>query len=175
MTNEQDNKPQKLTLSAPKLSLNKKVDTPAMRQSFLQSRTQNVTVQVKKSQVSHLTLTKAPEHSGPGHLTSSEFHKRLDVVRRAAAEEEEKKEEKLDTSMIGTLSDFGIEMPIKKPVVEEQEDLSSETPSLKPIIHHVKKHATVAEEVKEEDTKAVDNKVFCRSRSGNCLFDDTLQ
>ena len=159
MTNEQDNKPQKLTLSAPKLSLNKKVDTPAMRQSFLQSRTQNVTVQVKKSQVSHLTLTKAPEHSGPGHLTSSEFHKRLDVVRRAAAEEEEKKEEKLDTSMIGTLSDFGIEMPIKKPVVEEQEDLSSETPSLKPIIHHVKKHATVAEEVKEEDTKAVDNKV----------------
>lgn len=160
MTNEQDtNKPgpQKLTLST-KLSLTKKVDAPALRQNFVQSRTQSVTVQVKKSQVSHLTLTKAPDNSAPGHLTSSEFHKRLDVVRRAAAEDEAKKEEKFDASLVGTLSDFGIEMPTKpSPVIESA---AEETDSTDTIIHH-KKHLPVKENIAtiDEDPKAPDNKV----------------
>ena len=157
MTNEQDNKPaagpQKLTLSTSKLSLTKKVDAPALRQSFLQSKAQSVTVQVKKSQVSHLTLTRAP-----GHLTSSEFHKRLDVVRKAAAEDEAKKEEKFDSSLVGTLSDFGIEMPVKQEVPEQNETSDTDSPGA--ITHH-KKHLPIkdVEIAKEEDPKAADNKV----------------
>lgn len=155
--------PPKLTLSTPKLSLNKKVDSASVRQNFIQSKTQNVTVHVKKSQVSHLTLTKAPEYSGPGHLTSSEFHKRLDVVRKAAAEEETKKDEKDDDSgLIGTLSDFGITLPTKK--TDDEEDV------LKPGIQNVgftkpstnpsqsKKH-THHNPVNSDDDKVSENKV----------------
>ena len=165
MTDEKDNNPQKLapklTLGTPKLSLNRTVNTPASRQSFAQSKTQqNVTVQVKKSHVSHLTLTKKPaEQASPGHLTSTEFHKRLDVVRKAAALEEEQKEEKTDNSLIGTLSDFGIEMPVRKAAVEGKEE--DKDNSTKPNTHHHVKHPHIkeADPSKEEDVKLSDSKV----------------
>lgn len=157
MTDEQTNKPAKLTLGTSKLSLNKSAEGQSLRQSFVQSKTQNVTVQVKKSKVSHLVLNKAPISEAAGHLTSTEFHKRLDVVRKAAALEEQK-EEKQDSSLIGTLSDFGIEMPVKKPqALEPEATIETAEQSL---IATKKHYPTKAVEIeKEDETKSTEAKV----------------
>lgn len=85
MTDDNDKKPQKLTLNTGKLSLNKKLDSGSLRQNYM-SRSNNVTVEVKKSASAMFTATKADTNSGS--LTNSEFNKRLDIIRKASHQAE---------------------------------------------------------------------------------------
>jgi translation initiation factor IF-2 len=158
MDKETEHKQQKLVLNTTKLSLKKPVDASTLRQSFVTSKTQNVTVEIKKSKLPHLTLSKGhdvDQSSGATHLTSTEFHKRLDVVRRAAAEEEASPAASSSSNeLIGTLSDFGIEMPTE-PI---QKEISNIAPQTEDLSHTNKKHTYAnknhleAEDVTEKKT-----------------------
>lgn len=146
MTEDQDKKQKKLTLNTGKLSLNKKLDPSALRKNYV-SRTSNVTVEVKKSNVNMPV-------AGDSGLTNSEFSKRLDIIRRAS-KADEAKEQKYDREEIGTLSNFGVEKS-----QEVQKDDASQNIDAGPTEkeaaakQHPKKHtAIIAKPTEEPPTK----------------------
>ena len=123
MTDNKENKPPKLMLNTSKLSLNKKVDGLALRQNYVTSRTNNVTVEVKKSKAISSAEKQFTELTSGG-LSSFELNKRLDLIRRASADEKPVvPSDETHANVIGTLSDFGIE---KSAVVEEIEEKDDE-------------------------------------------------
>ncbi len=102
MSEEQNGQkaPTKLGLSTNTLKLSRSFDSPKLQQSFTQSRSNNVAVEVKKkrfavkeqpkSDLNELLKTQA----GPDNLTNDEFHSRLNAIKQAAAEEVTKQSKK---------------------------------------------------------------------------------
>jgi translation initiation factor IF-2 len=149
MTDENDKKPGKLTLNTGKLSLNKKVDSGSLRQNYM-SRSNNVTVEVKKSASTMFSSTKSDTNTGS--LTNSEFSKRLDIIRKASHQAElAEKASLVDNSLIGSLSDFGIERVEENSLENEDVIINSDEDDNKNLS---KKHSHFTKV--EEDTEAVD-------------------
>jgi translation initiation factor IF-2 len=150
-----ENKPQKLTLH--KLSIGKKLDPNALRQNYV-SRSNNVTVEVKKSKAAP-SFMQTQSDVAAGGLTTTEFSKRLDVIRRASTivEKEEfveNAEKEVQEGIVGSLSDFGIE---KSDIAEVAvlEDDSKDDHSSK---HAIKKHPGFIDEDEESLDKKTDAK-----------------
>jgi len=161
MTDDKENKPQKLTLN--KLSLGKKPDSNALRQNYV-SRTNNVTVEVKKSKIAPTFMSNKGDASA-GQLTTTEFSKRLDVIRRASVvvdqqESEEQEDVEIEGGVVGTLSDFGIEKIEKIEIVEtvDEDSVKNETQDHN-VKHTAKKHPSFIDEEEVDTDKKTDSKV----------------
>ena len=103
MTETNEDKPKKLTLSGPKLSLNKVVETPGVTKTFVSSKS-NTIVEVRKSKNTNTGLSLGKIVSAAGReteFTSEEFNKRLNLLKKAA---EEAKAKEADSSKVSTLS-----------------------------------------------------------------------
>ncbi|MCC2646426.1 MAG: infB [Rickettsiaceae bacterium] len=104
-TDNKDDKPKKLTLSGNKLSLNKTVDVSALKKNFITSRTNTVTVEVKRNKISPQGLGKATKDEGDnaavvrdaGGLTNAEVNARLNVLKRAAETSKHRQENEAKT------------------------------------------------------------------------------
>ncbi len=92
MTENIEDKPKKLTLSSNKLSLNRTVDLSNIKKNFITSRSNTVTVEVKRNKLSTVNssqnlkdevarLSLSQDNSG---LTNAEMQSRLNVLKRAA-------------------------------------------------------------------------------------------
>jgi translation initiation factor IF-2 len=105
-TDNKDDKPKKLTLSGNKLSLNKTVDVSALKKNFITSRTNTVTVEVKRNKLSPQGLGKTIKDEGDnaavvrdaGGLTNAEVNARLNVLKRAAETSKHRQENEAKTT-----------------------------------------------------------------------------
>ncbi|HJD55605.1 MAG TPA: translation initiation factor IF-2 [Rickettsia endosymbiont of Pyrocoelia pectoralis] len=122
MTDNQENKPKKLTLGSTKLTLNKSFESFANAQSFVNAKSKTL-VEVRKSSTGNTTLSLNKEKGG-SEAGSEEFTRRLSILKKAA------EQSKLnDNSQISTLSKLAsINQPIApKPEFSEiNEELEEE-------------------------------------------------
>lgn len=107
MTEEEKNKPKKLTLSSSKLSLGtRSIDQASLKQSFLNAKNKTVTVEVKKNKASSLSVNSQSNYSdAKTDALTAELSKKLSIFKKA--EEIKAKEDKSDDKpqeRIGTLS-----------------------------------------------------------------------
>lgn len=156
MTEDKDKK--KLKLNTGKLSLNKKLDSSALHKNYV-SRTRNVTVEVKKNNVTNIP-------SPDSNLSNSEFSKRLDIIRKASSAKENNVEEDNNRDQIGSLSDFAVKKPEEKkeekPKVQAAPD--AENSDKEKNKQHHKKHHNIhvkpkAEEESPKNDTTTKNKV----------------
>lgn len=85
MTDNQENKPKKLTLSNTKLSLNKSFDSLASTQSFVNAKSKTL-VEVRKSSSGSTTTLSLNKEKGSLETGSSsgseEFNRRLSILKK---------------------------------------------------------------------------------------------
>lgn len=134
MTEEQGDKPKKLTLGSSRLSLNRTLDPTSLKQNYVTSRTSNsVTVEVRKnrSTTSNIHNTPADIEASANLLDNDEFRKRLNIFKRAAEQAQQKTlDVKDDEERIGSLSTFGttkIEPKLEDVPSVEQNDIVKPT------------------------------------------------
>ncbi len=165
MTDNQENKPKKLTLSGSKLSLgNSSLNSSSLKQSFITSRTNTVTVEVKQNKISSLSLSKKPleepaTKSISGSDLSPELSKKLSIFKNAERIKAEEIVEDKDQEKVGSLS-FA---PKKEVIVDDIKVVAEavkqekEAVALKPS-HHVKKSNDIFDdEETAEKKKALEN------------------
>lgn len=165
MTDNQENKPKKLTLSGSKLSLgNSSLNSSALKQSFITSRTNTVTVEVKQNKISSLSLSKKPvEESLTKNMSDSELSpelsKKLSIFKNAERIKAEEIVEDQTQEKVGSLS-FA---PKKEVIVD---DIEVDVPTVKQekdslalkASHHVKKTNDIFDdEETAEKKKALEN------------------
>ena len=147
MTDNQEIKPKKLTLSGTKLSLgNRSITSSALKQSFITSRSSTVTVEVKQNKTSSLSLSKKPMHQTQDNnisdnTLSPELSKKLSIFKNAERIKAEEALEEKPKERIGALS-FASKTPdvkvkeseIDVPAVKQEKEFSTSKSS-----HHIKK------------------------------------
>ncbi|MGX6959878.1 MAG: translation initiation factor IF-2 [Rickettsia endosymbiont of Pentastiridius leporinus] len=135
MTDNQENKPKKLTLGSTKLTLNKSFESLANAQSFVNAKSRTL-VEVRKSSTGTTTLSLNKEKGG-SETGSEEFTRRLSILKKAA------EQSKLsDNSQISTLSKLAsinqhvtpkLEIPeIDKKIEEENQEINENKEEVKP-------------------------------------------
>lgn len=126
MTEEENNKPKKLTLSPSKLSLGtRSIDQASLKQSFLNARNNTVTVEVKKNKISSLSLNSGTSNELKNTELSPELTKKLSIFKKA--EEIKAKEEQIEEKSqdrVGALS-------FAKPQHAKEEIKKLEEPEIK--------------------------------------------
>lgn len=115
MTEEQSDKPKKLTLGTSRLSLNKTIDPTLLKQNYVTLRSNSsVMVEVKKSRASLGDSAAAgPEDAAE----NEEVRKRLNIFKKATEQAKIKSLEPKEEEKIGSLSKFG-----SMPIDDESED-----------------------------------------------------
>jgi len=147
MTDNQETKPKKLTLSNTKLSLNKSFESFASTQNFVNAKSKTL-VEVRKSSsgTTALSLNKEKNSLNETSSGSEEFNRRLSILKKAA------EQSKLnDNSQISTLSKLA---SINQSATSKAELL--ETPQEEQVTGEVK-DKTKIEEVKEDGELASQN------------------
>lgn len=97
MTENQENKPKKLTLGGGRLSLNKPIDPSGLSKTFVSSKSSTI-VEVRKSKtpLGALSLSRSSEaENKEQEVRPEEFKKRLNLLKRAAEEAQRGDETKL--------------------------------------------------------------------------------
>jgi len=145
MTDNQENKPKKLTLGNTKLSLNKSFDSLASTQNFVNTKSKTL-VEVRKSLTGTTTLSLNKEKSSLNQTTSDsgseEFNRRLSILKKAA------EQSKLnDNSQISTLSKLASINQSNIPKVESSE--TDDSTEQEKIDKHVE--GTPTEEIKNNE------------------------
>jgi translation initiation factor IF-2 len=138
-TENKDDKPKKLTLSGNKLSLNKTVDVSALKQNFITSRTNTVTVEVKRNKLS-VGQKPIKEESvissvrDAGGLTNAELSARLNVLKRAAetSKTRQENESKFAEEKASEAAEENFELVQDVLGVEETQKETLKEPVLKP-------------------------------------------
>lgn len=131
MTEEQSDKPKKLTLGGSRLSLNRTVDPSSLKQNYVTLRTNNsVTVEVKKNRLSTSiqSTTNIDDSTNANPLDNEEFRKKLNLFKRATEQAQQKTlEVKDDEERIGSLSTFGSQKTEQKSatVTDDVENVKS--------------------------------------------------
>ncbi|XVN41677.1 MAG: translation initiation factor IF-2 [Rickettsia endosymbiont of Argas persicus] len=124
MTDNQENKPKKLTLSNTKLSLNKSFDSLASTQNFVNARSKTL-VEVRKS-TSNTTLSLSKEKNSLTQTTSDsgseEFNRRLSILKKAV--EQSKLNDNSQISTLSKLTSINQSTPSK---VEQSEEINKKT------------------------------------------------
>ncbi len=127
MTEDQNNKPKKLTLSSSKLSLgNRSIDPAALKQSFLTSKNKTVTVEVRKNKISSSGLEIRSEFNSHNNDLSPELSKKLSIFKKAEEikAREEVFEDNTPQEKIGSLS-FSNTKPQQEKVKNDLEESKS--------------------------------------------------
>lgn len=157
MTDNQETKPKKLTLSNTKLSLNKSFESLASTQNFVNAKSKTL-VEVRKSSSGTTALSLNKEKSNFKQNSdngSEEFNRRLSILKKAA------EQSKLnDNSQISTLSKLAsvnqLVIPKAEPV-ENDKKVEQEKP-------------TINKEIKEEEVKNSEELTAQKSKKREDIF-----
>lgn len=169
MTDNQETKPKKLTLSNTKLSLNKSFDSLASTQNFVNAKSKTL-VEVRKSSSGATTLSLNKEKnnlnetgSGSG---SEEFNRRLSILKRAA--EQSKLNGDPQISTLSKLASINQSATSKAEFSEIDEEIEQEIPEVKEEVkvEEVKDTEELQKPKKKEDIFAKSPLVGTRTRYG---------
>ncbi|ASX27354.1 translation initiation factor IF-2 [Rickettsia sp. MEAM1 (Bemisia tabaci)] len=141
MTDNQENKPKKLTLSNTKLSLNKSFDSLASTQNFVNAKSKTL-VEVRKSSSGSTTTLSLNKEKGSLETGSSsgseEFNRRLSILKKAA--EQSKLNDNSQISTLSKLASINQSIASQEDPIEIEQEESSDTNKVKeePKIEEVK-------------------------------------
>lgn len=172
---EEDNKSKKLTLPSGKLTLGKALDSSALRERFINSRTSTVAVEVKKRSGSPVGYS---EHDSAhtGTFSDDEVSKKLHLLKQAAEEAKQKEEarisaaeeKRLATAQISQSGQEVDEVAEKvenddakevASVIETKEGAQPTAPQdLINLARQAQKHSKDAQEARDTDEEEVGNK-----------------
>ena len=156
MTDNQENKPKKLTLSNTKLSLNKSFDSLASTQNFVNAKSKTL-VEVRKSSSGSTTTLSLNKEKGSLETSSSsgseEFNRRLSILKKAA--EQSKLNDNSQISTLSKLASINQSIASQEDPIEVEQEESSNTNKVKeePKIEEVKdiEESTLQTPKKKED------------------------
>ncbi|WP_342170204.1 translation initiation factor IF-2 [Rickettsia endosymbiont of Seladonia tumulorum] len=148
MTDNQENKPKKLTLSNTKLSLNKSFDSLASTQNFVNAKSKTL-VEVRKSSSGSTTTLSLNKEKGSLETGSSsgseEFNRRLSILKKAA--EQSKLNDNPQISTLSKLASINQSIASQEDPIEVEQEESSDTNKVK--------EETKIEEVKDTEESAL--------------------
>ncbi|WP_419235235.1 translation initiation factor IF-2 [Rickettsia endosymbiont of Nabis limbatus] len=132
MTDNQENKPKKLTLTNTKLSLNKYFDSLASTQNFVNAKSKTL-VEVRKSSSGSTTTLSLNKEKGSLETGSSsgseEFNRRLSILKKAA--EQSKLNDNSQISTLSKLASINQSIASQEDPVEVEQEESSDTNKVK--------------------------------------------
>ncbi|HJD61733.1 MAG TPA: translation initiation factor IF-2 [Rickettsia endosymbiont of Columbicola hoogstraali] len=132
MTDNQENKPKKLTLSNTKLSLNKSFDSLASTQNFVNAKSKTL-VEVRKSSSGSTTTLSLNKEKGSLETGSSsgseEFNRRLSILKKAA--EQSKLNDNSQISTLSKLASINQSIASQEDPIEIEQEESSDTNKVK--------------------------------------------
>ncbi|WP_395476307.1 translation initiation factor IF-2 [Rickettsia endosymbiont of Pantilius tunicatus] len=171
MTDNQENKPKKLTLSNTKLSLNKSFDSLASTQNFVNAKSKTL-VEVRKSSSGSTTTLSLNKEKGSLETGSSsgseEFNRRLSILKKAA--EQSKLNDNSQISTLSKLASINQSIASQEDPVEVEQEESSDTNKVKeePKIEEVKdtEESALQTPKKKEDIFVKSPLVGTRTRYG---------
>lgn len=171
MTDNQENKPKKLTLSNTKLSLNKSFDSLASTQNFVNAKSKTL-VEVRKSSSGSTAILSLNKEKGSLETGSSsgseEFNRRLSILKKAA--EQSKLNDNSQISTLSKLASINQSIASQEDPVEVEQEESSDTNKVKeePKIEEVKdtEESALQTPKKKEDIFVKSPLVGTRTRYG---------
>ncbi|HJD62177.1 MAG TPA: translation initiation factor IF-2 [Rickettsia endosymbiont of Degeeriella rufa] len=171
MTDNQENKPKKLTLSNTKLSLNKSFDSLASTQNFVNAKSKTL-VEVRKSSSGSTTTLSLNKEKGSLETGSSsgseEFNRRLSILKKAA--EQSKLNDNSQISTLSKLASINQSIASQEDPIEIEQEESSDTNKVKgePKIEEVKdtEESALQTPKKKEDIFVKSPLVGTRTRYG---------
>lgn len=171
MTDNQENKPKKLTLSNTKLLLNKSFDSLASTQNFVNAKSKTL-VEVRKSSSGSTTTLSLNKEKGSLETGSSsgseEFNRRLSILKKAA--EQSKLNDNSQISTLSKLASINQSIASQEDPVEVEQEESSDTNKVKeePKIEEVKdtEESALQTPKKKEDIFVKSPLVGTRTRYG---------
>ncbi|HJD65905.1 MAG TPA: translation initiation factor IF-2 [Rickettsia endosymbiont of Bembidion nr. Transversale] len=171
MTDNQENKPKKLTLSNTKLSLNKSFDSLASTQNFVNAKSKTL-VEVRKSSSGSTTTLSLNKEKGSLETDSSsgseEFNRRLSILKKAA--EQSKLNDNSQISTLSKLASINQSIASQENPIEVEQEESSDTNKVKeePKIEEVKdtEESALQTPKKKEDIFVKSPLVGTRTRYG---------